>query len=120
MAGTVSRYQKDLCIREYHIYKDIWEAAVGETLVCALEPNNSRDRNAVAVEKEGKIVGHLPLKVSCVCTLFLKRGGSIRFTVTGRRRVSADLTQGGLEVPCTVVFVGLRKENQKLNVFLSY
>ena len=23
------------------IYKDIWEAAVGKTLVCALEPNNS-------------------------------------------------------------------------------
>ena len=32
--------------------------------LCALEPKNSRDRNAVAVEKEGKIVGHLPARPS--------------------------------------------------------
>ena len=33
--------------------KDISEAAVGETLVCALEPNNSRDRNAAAIVAAG-------------------------------------------------------------------
>ena len=33
--------------------KDIWEAAVGGTLVCALEPNNSRDRNATAIVAAG-------------------------------------------------------------------
>ena len=32
--------QKALCIRGYHIYKDIWEAAVGETLACVLVSNN--------------------------------------------------------------------------------
>ena len=32
--------------------KDIWEAAVGETLVCALEPNK-RDRNAAAIVAAG-------------------------------------------------------------------
>ena len=33
--------------------KDIWEAAVGETLVCALEPNNSRDKNTAAMVAAG-------------------------------------------------------------------
>ena len=47
MAGAVSRYLKDLCI------KDIWEAAVGKTLVCALGPNNSRDRNTGTIVAAG-------------------------------------------------------------------
>ena len=28
-------YGKDLCVRGYHVYQDIWEAAVGEMLVCS-------------------------------------------------------------------------------------
>ena len=68
----------------YHVYKDIWEVAVGETVVCMLEPGNFLDRNVVAVEKDGRIFGHLPRKVSCVCAVFLKIGGTIRCTVTAR------------------------------------
>ena len=50
----VTEYVK-LCVRGYHIYHDIWEAAVGETLVCLREPRNSHDRHAVAVEMNGRI-----------------------------------------------------------------
>ena len=28
------------CVRGYHIYKDIWAAAVWEVLVCSMEPTN--------------------------------------------------------------------------------
>ena len=59
--------------------------AVGETVVCMLEPRNFHDGNAVAVEKDGRIFGHLARKVSRVCAVFLKIGGIIRCTVTGRR-----------------------------------
>ena len=31
------------CIRGYHVYKDVWTAAVGETLVCQREPENAID-----------------------------------------------------------------------------
>ena len=72
-------------VRGYHVYKDIWEVAVGETVVCVLEPSNFHDRNAIAVEKDRRIFGHLPRKVSCVCAVFLKVGGTIRCTVTRRR-----------------------------------
>ena len=47
-------------VRGYHIYKDTWEVTVGEELECIREPTNSTDRYAVAVIKDGRIVGHLP------------------------------------------------------------
>ena len=34
-----------LCVCGYHVYNDIWEAAVGETLVCVREPRNAHDSN---------------------------------------------------------------------------
>ena len=50
--------------------QDIWEAAVGETVVCMLEAGNFHDKNAVAVKKDGRIIGHLPWKVSRFYMLF--------------------------------------------------
>ena len=103
------------CIRGYHVYKEIWEAATGEVLICERELHNSRDRYAVAVKRMGTIIGHLPRKLSRVCSLFLRRGGTIDCTVTGWRRYSADLPEGGLEVPCSLLFKATPKEIQKLN-----
>ena len=37
--------------RGYHAYQDIWDALIGEELVCAREPDNLRDPFAVAVVK---------------------------------------------------------------------
>ena len=51
------------------------------------EPENASGRYAVAVEKEGTVIGHLPRKLSQVCSLFLRRGGTIECTVIGRRKV---------------------------------
>ena len=28
------------CVRDYHVYKDIWAAAIREVLVCSREPTN--------------------------------------------------------------------------------
>ena len=106
-------------MRGYHVYNNVWEAAAGETLLCVREPRNAHDRYAVAIEKDGRIIGHLSREVSRVCALLLKRGGSIRCTVTGRRRYSADLPQGGLEIPCFVVFEGKLKEIEKLKCVLK-
>ena len=39
-----------------------------------------------------------------VCSIFIRRGGSITCTVSDRRRYSADLEQGGLEIPCKIKF----------------
>ena len=97
-------------MRGYHVYKDIWEANVGEELECVKERRNEKDRYAVAVVKNDTIIGHLPRKISKVCSLFLRRGGNICCIVTGRRRFSADLPQGGLEIPCTLMFKACPKK----------
>ena len=80
------------------MYKEVWEVAIGEVLECHREPTNATYRYAVAVTKSAPIFGHLPRMLSKVCSRFLRRGGSIRSTVTGRRRYSNDPLQGGLEL----------------------
>ena len=49
-----------------------------------------------------------------MCSLFNHRGGTITCTVIGMRRFSADLPQGGLEVPYSLVFKAQPKQIQKL------
>ena len=39
-----AEFRKKLCMRGYHVYSNIWEAAVGKTLVCVREPRNAHDR----------------------------------------------------------------------------
>ena len=98
------------CVRSYHVYRHIWTAAVGEGLDCVKEPTNASDRYAVAIIKDGTIVGHLPKKISRVCLLFLL---SILCTVVGGRHHSSDLPQGRL---CYLHFKGKPKEVKKLKV----
>ena len=47
---TMETFERELCVRGYHVYQRIWTAAVGEVLHCEREPTNSRDRYAVAVK----------------------------------------------------------------------
>ena len=64
-------FEKECSIRGYHVYKEIWEAAIGEELDCPREPSNAIDRYTVAVMKSGTVVGHLPKKLSRIYSLFL-------------------------------------------------
>ena len=93
-------------IRGYHVYREIWTATEGETLRCRRETGNGHDPFAVAVMKHDTIVGHIPRTISAVCSLFLRRHGSITCQVNGSRRFSSDLPQGGLEIPCLLIFSG--------------
>ena len=52
---------------------DIWTPVEDEMLRLIPEPTNSVDRNAVAVMKEGQIVGHVPFNLSPIISLFLRR-----------------------------------------------
>ena len=114
-----AEYEIPSCIRGYHIYKNVWVSVVGEVLECERQQQNDKDRYAVAVKKDRTIIGHLPRKISRVCLLFLRRGGSIRCIVIERRRYSSDLPQGGLEIPCRLLFMGEQNEIKKLKVLLK-
>ena len=108
------QFSIEWCIRGYHVYKAIWDAAMGEELPCEREPANLADVCAVAVIKDGQCVGHIPQKISRVCSLFIRRGGTISCQVTGARQHSQDLPEGGLEVPCLMKFKGPGKEIKKV------
>ena len=44
MAGTLERSR---CVCGYHVYSSIWDATVGEELLCERELSNERDRYTV-------------------------------------------------------------------------
>ena len=89
------------------------EPPVGKIVDCKREARNPQDQYAVALRKDSVTVGHVPNVISCICTLFLRRGGIIIRNVTGPRKYSDDLPQGGLELPCTYRFIGPENVTKK-------
>ena len=71
------------------------------------------------VNETGITVGHVPRKISAVCYMFIQRGGSISCQVTGSRRYSYDLPQGGLELPWCLTFTGPSKIVKKVQKLLD-
>ena len=66
---TMEEFERRCSVRGYHVYQTIWDAVVGETLECRRQPLNEHNRYAVAVIKDDVIIGHLPRKVSRLCSL---------------------------------------------------
>ena len=93
-----------MCEGGYHVYHDIWEASVGEELPCERVDGNGADPFAVAIKRSRVVVGHIPRIISSVCSLLLRRNGVMKVEITGGRRYSAELPQGGLEIPCIITF----------------
>ena len=56
------------------------------------------------LDGEDNIVGHLPRRISSLCSAFIRRGGTIKCIVDGHRQHSEDLPQSGIEVPCKLRF----------------
>ena len=48
-----------------HVYHAAWTPYIGEQLDCALDSGNSKDLFAVAVQKDGEAIGHVPQMISC-------------------------------------------------------
>ena len=71
------------CVYGYHLYKDIWNPTVDETLNCERESRNSQEPYTICLRKDDTTVGHVPHVVSCICMLFLRHGGFIEATVIG-------------------------------------
>ena len=114
-----STFSVEAMIRGYHVYKDIWTAVVNEQLRCQREPYNTSDPFAVAVVKDDTTVGHVPRKISAICSLFLRKKGAILCEVTGSRRYSEDLPQGGLEIPCILKFRGNMMDIDKVSKLIE-
>ena len=107
VAGGV--YEKESVVRGHHIYKTVWTPVIGEELPVEREEDNQHDQHAVAVVKNGTIVGHMPRTLSGVSWYFLEHGGNIQCRITGRRQFG-----NGLEVPCVYLYVGSVRMTRKL------
>ena len=90
----MEEFEMSCGIRCYQLYCNNWDAMIGEEVWCVREPYNESDRYAVAVIKDDIVITYLPRNITWVCSLFLCRGG-VLCTVTGSRRYSANLSQGG-------------------------
>ena len=110
MSDGCCRFSIESMIRGYHEYKSILsDPTLGEELECKREPGNPHDTHAIAVIKSISgsrvTVGHLPRTISPICSIFIRRGGTIISRVNGTRRYSSDIPQGGLEIPCVLTFL---------------
>ena len=60
--------------RGHHIYQKSWKLVIGEVLTVERKEDNQHDDYAVAVTKNGDIVGHMPRSISRAFGRFLKSG----------------------------------------------
>ena len=58
-------------------------------------------------------------KEDIICLLYLPQGGSIVCQLTGSRHFSGDLVQGGLEIPCVLVFEGDAEQTASFASFIT-
>ena len=91
-------------------------AAVVEVLSLKQEPENCHDNFAVAVIKNGKVVGHVPKTVSRAVYFFLNIDGHSGFCAARRTNRGVDL---GVEVPCVYRFYGRQSHIDRLSQLLQ-
>ena len=101
---VMDSYPVAAVIRGYHVYRNIWNGAIGQILLCQWEPGNIHDPYAVSVVNVEIIVGQVPRAISLVCYSFLWRNCTLTCQVIGTKQYSAHLPQGGLEIPCKLTF----------------
>ena len=93
------------CIRGYHAYRTVNTKAGMQKITVAL------------LERRRYRWPHPSYHFMCV-HIILRCGGAIHCTVTGPRKYSYDLLQGGLELPCTYRFTILLTRAVRLVYFL--
>ena len=71
------------CVRGYHINQDRWTPTTDEELSCQRELANFEDPNAVVLLKNDVVVGHVPRKINTMCSMFLRKEGVMKCTITG-------------------------------------
>lgn len=69
---VMDKFTVESVVRGYHIYKTIWTPYIGEKLPLEAEDNNLHDRHAVAVIRNGTVVGHMPRNLLPLSWFFLK------------------------------------------------
>ena len=67
----MEEYERDCC---YHVYQEIWEAAVGEVLACERQPRNATDIRSLSKEGRNDYRALTEEGVACLLALPKERG----------------------------------------------
>ena len=115
---SVGSFEFSSFVRGHHVYCNVWTPVIGEELTLKREPDNPVSKHAVAVTRDGQIVGHIPEKYSRVVSCFLAREGNSGSCVVTGPRVNRGV-QLGLEVPCLYKFFGRQDYVHRLKTLLT-
>ena len=102
---TSAFFQLDSFVRGHHVYFRSWAPTVGEFLPVKCKILNEYDPFAVAIWKDGEVVGHVPRSLNKVTSFFLNYDGNVAFREVTGRRVNRRVGFG-MEVPCVYRFYG--------------
>ena len=97
-------FEFESTVRGYHYYRKYWSPKEHETLNCYHEPGNPFDIFAIKTCSHGSLqpVGHLPREISRLTKFILDRGAEVEAKLTSNQYRCSPMTQGELEIPCTV------------------
>ena len=118
IVGASESFNLHSFVRGYHEYKHLWTPSIGEVLVVKQERGNRHDKHAVAIVKDGTIVGHVPRDICKKVFYFLSHDGNVAFCeITGER---CNRGAGyGVEIPCEFKFYGRQTHVGKLRELLT-
>ena len=111
-------------IRGYHVYKEYWRIKIDEVLELKHKHDNEQDKNAIAVIKEGDVVGHIPRALAStnhgngIVRHFLAKSGS----EAEAKVIGTAVNRGGgygMEIPCIYKFMGQEKNIDLLSKLLD-
>ena len=84
---TLYTFSIESMIGGYHEYKFVRDNRFVGDWLCEQEVGNPHDTHAVAVKKvtDGNltVVGHVPQRISSICSIFSRRDGTINCSVDG-------------------------------------
>ena len=105
-------------VRGYHAYMDRWTPALGQVLTLKREPNNDKDKHAVAVLNDDVIVGHVPYNLAPRFPQYLRREVNKAFAEVTGEKVNRGAGYG-LEIPCVYRLHGPKVYIDKMKEFLK-
>lgn len=102
--AMATSFKIESSIRGHHVYKSWWTPVSGEDLCVQVEEDNTFDEFAVAVPKDGTIVGHIPRKLLRTCWYFLKKQHSAMSCIVTEHSKLSEITRKALVVLCVYIF----------------
>ena len=102
--SVLKSFEFTAAVRGFHVYRDIWNPDLNESLGCCHEEGNVFDIFAIKSCRltDGEIGGHLPREIARSTKYLLDRGAVVIATLITDRYRRSPLFQGGLEISCSI------------------